>query len=91
MTILFIITYYSIKLFNLIYLQISEYKISHVELWAFFQNFKSIFLFWRIVYIEIIRYSMTFKYQIIQLYIWGRELQRFDDLQKKHKTTNCTH
>lgn len=26
---------------------------------------------------------MTFKYQIIQLYIWGRELQRFDDLQKK--------
>lgn len=34
---------------------------------------------------------MTFKYQIIQLYIWGRELQRFDDLQKKHKTTNCTH
>ena len=26
---------------------------------------------------------MTFKYQIIQLYIWGREMQRFDDLQKK--------
>ena len=28
---------------------------------------------------------MTFKYQIIQLYIWGRELQRFDDLQKNTK------
>lgn len=33
---------------------------------------------------------MTFKYQIIQLYIWGREMQRFDDLQK-NKQINCTH
>lgn len=33
---------------------------------------------------------MTFKYQIIQIYIWGREMQRFYDLQK-NKQTNCTY
>ena len=27
---------------------------------------------------------MTFKYQIIQLYIWGREMQRFDNFKKKN-------